>query len=108
MLVGCIKKLDTRRGFGFIAPDDEGPDVYFHRSVVAHDGFDRLAEGQEVSYELEAQAEDSPARRRRRAAAVARYFGGQVLAKIGEGSIAPLRRHPRSRGKKPAWRGKQR
>ena len=47
---GTIKKLVGDRGFGFIAQDD-GTEIFFHRSKVAGDGFDTLTEGQKVSYE---------------------------------------------------------
>ncbi len=48
---GTIKKLVEYRGFGFIAGD--GDDVFFHCSVVADEGYDNLAEGQAVDYEVE-------------------------------------------------------
>ena len=104
MPVGRIKKLNSEKGFGFIVPDDEGPDIYFHCSSVPGAGFALLNVEHEVQYELEPQPENADPRKRR-AASVQRYFGGQVLAQIGDGSIAPLRRHPKSRGKKPNWRG---
>ena len=42
----------TIRGFGFIRSANGG-DVFFHRSAVADDGFDRLREGQEVTFDSE-------------------------------------------------------
>ena len=47
---GTIKTLVGARGFGFIQQAD-GPDLFFHRSVVMGTGFDQLSEGQTVSYE---------------------------------------------------------
>ncbi|HET7700007.1 MAG TPA: cold shock domain-containing protein [Candidatus Limnocylindria bacterium] len=47
---GTIKKLVGDRGFGFIAQED-GSELFFHRSKVNGNGFDSLTEGQKVSYE---------------------------------------------------------
>ena len=55
MTTGTIKRLQDR-GFGFIAPDGAAPrgeDVFFHRSSVEGEDFDRLQEGQRVSFEVE-------------------------------------------------------
>ncbi|MGH2451747.1 MAG: cold-shock protein [Candidatus Limnocylindria bacterium] len=49
MAQGTISKL-TDRGFGFIKQED-GSELFFHRSQVAGDGFDSLAVGQAVTYE---------------------------------------------------------
>ncbi len=64
MTTGTIKSL-RERGFGFIAPDGgtTGQDLFFHRTAVAYDGFDRLREGQEVSFDQEPDPRD-PSRRR--------------------------------------------
>ncbi len=50
MATGTIKKLVSDRGFGFIA-EEGGPEIFFHRSQVAGDGFDSLREGQKVTFE---------------------------------------------------------
>jgi CspA family cold shock protein len=47
---GTIKKLISDRGFGFIAQED-GSEIFFHRSQVLGNGFDSLREGQSVTYE---------------------------------------------------------
>jgi CspA family cold shock protein len=49
---GTVNTLKTDRGFGFIR-SESGEDVFFHRSAVADDGFDRLQEGQAVTFETE-------------------------------------------------------
>ncbi len=49
---GTIKKINSERGFGFIRTDT-GEDVFFHNSSVADGGFDRLREGQQVTFETE-------------------------------------------------------
>lgn len=48
---GTIKKLVSDRGFGFIAAED-GTEYFFHRSGTEAD-FDRLQEGERVSFEVE-------------------------------------------------------
>ena len=60
MEVGRIKKL-TDRGFGFITATD-GKEVFFHRSECQSVAFDSLSEGQEVSYEREADVKGPRAR----------------------------------------------
>ncbi len=50
MARGSIKKLIGDRGFGFIAQED-GSEIFFHRSQVLGNGFDSLREGQAVTYE---------------------------------------------------------
>lgn len=49
---GQVKKLNSERGFGFIRAES-GEDVFFHNSAVADGGFDRLREGQQVTFETE-------------------------------------------------------
>lgn len=63
MTTGTIKNL-IERGFGFISPaDGGGKDVFFHSSVVAGNGFERLQEGMQVSFDQEADPRD-PSRQR--------------------------------------------
>ncbi len=50
MARGIIKKLISDRGFGFIQQED-GSEIFFHRSQVLGSGFDSLREGQAVTYE---------------------------------------------------------
>ncbi|MCK4649127.1 cold shock domain-containing protein [bacterium] len=52
---GTIKKVIQQRGFGFIAAED-GKEIFFHSSALAEGGFDALAEGDSVEFEVE----DSP------------------------------------------------
>lgn len=48
---GTIKKLNEN-GFGFIAPEEGGKDVFFHANDVANQGFKDLNEGDTVSFEM--------------------------------------------------------
>ena len=52
MLVGTVKWFNDAKGFGFIEPDEGGPDVFAHFSAVEMDGFRTLKQGSKVSYEL--------------------------------------------------------
>jgi len=52
MATGTIKRLVRERGFGFILGQD-GTELFFHRSALQGQGFDALAEGQAVEFEVE-------------------------------------------------------
>ena len=53
MATGTVKWFNEAKGFGFIAPSDQGKDVFVHFSAIQGTGYKSLAEGQEVSYEVE-------------------------------------------------------
>jgi CspA family cold shock protein len=46
------KWFNTTKGFGFIAPDDGGNDVFVHISAVEQSGLTGLADNQKVGFEL--------------------------------------------------------
>jgi CspA family cold shock protein len=52
MTQGTIKWFDNKKGFGFIAQDEGGPDVFVHFSCIEGDGFKTLAEGDRVQFEV--------------------------------------------------------
>jgi len=54
MATGTVKWFNTTKGFGFIAPDEGGKDVFVHISAVERSGLQGLADDQKVSYELAA------------------------------------------------------
>jgi CspA family cold shock protein len=50
---GTVKWFNSAKGFGFIQPDDGGPDVFVHISAVERAGLNNLAEGQKLEYEVQ-------------------------------------------------------
>ncbi|MEZ5778126.1 MAG: cold-shock protein [Paracoccaceae bacterium] len=53
MATGTVKWFNTTKGFGFIAPDDGGKDVFVHISAVERAGLKTLSDNQKVSYEMQ-------------------------------------------------------
>ncbi|HEY6438897.1 MAG TPA: cold-shock protein [Acetobacteraceae bacterium] len=52
---GTVKWFNPTKGYGFIAPDTGGKDVFVHISAVQKAGFRSLSEGQKVDFEVEQQ-----------------------------------------------------
>ncbi|MBS28676.1 MAG: cold-shock protein [Alphaproteobacteria bacterium] len=53
MPTGTVKFFNTTRGFGFIAPDDGGKDVFVHVTAVEQAGMSTLTEGQKVNFQVQ-------------------------------------------------------
>lgn len=53
MATGTVKWFNATKGFGFIAPDDGGKDVFVHISAVERAGLTGLNDNQKVAYELQ-------------------------------------------------------
>ena len=53
MATGTVKWFNTTKGFGFIAPDEGGKDVFVHISAVERAGLTGLSDNQKVSFDLE-------------------------------------------------------
>jgi len=55
MATGIVKWFNTTKGYGFITPDEGGPDAFVHISAVQNCGLQGLNEGQKVQFELQEQ-----------------------------------------------------
>ena len=61
MAIGTVKFFNSSKGFGFIAPEDGGKDVFVHASAVEQAGMRSLDEGQRVSFDIQPDAKGSKA-----------------------------------------------
>lgn len=52
MATGTVKWFNATKGFGFIAPDDGGKDVFLHVSALERAGLRSVQEGQKLSFDL--------------------------------------------------------
>ena len=52
MPTGTVKWFNTTKGYGFIAPDDGGKDIFVHISAVEQSGMTGLADDQKVTFDL--------------------------------------------------------
>ena len=57
--IGTVKWFNSRKGFGFITPDDGGDDFFVHHSEIKTTGYASLDEGQKVEFEV-GQGEKGP------------------------------------------------
>jgi cold shock protein len=53
MATGTVKFFNTLKGYGFIAPDDGGADVFVHISALQQSGLLELRDGQAVEFQIE-------------------------------------------------------
>ena len=56
---GTVKWFNAEEGYGFIADDDGGNDVFVHFSAIQADGFKTLNEGQKVTFSTEPDPKNS-------------------------------------------------
>jgi CspA family cold shock protein len=52
MPTGTVKWINDAKGYGFIAPDDGGEDLFGHLSEVRVEGFESLTENQKVNFDV--------------------------------------------------------
>jgi CspA family cold shock protein len=51
LATGTVKWFNDQKGYGFIAPDDAGDDLFIHHSNIVMEGYRSLQEGQKVQFE---------------------------------------------------------
>ena len=56
---GTVKWFNPERGVGFISNDDGSGDVFVHFSAIQIEGYKTLAEGQKVTFDVEADPKNS-------------------------------------------------
>ena len=61
MTIGTVKFFNSSKGFGFIAPEGGGKDVFVHATAVEMAGMRGLDEGQRVSFDVQPDAKGSKA-----------------------------------------------
>ena len=61
MPTGTVKFFNTSKGFGFIAPEDGGKDVFVHASAVEAAGMRSLNEGDKVTFDVQPDPRGSKA-----------------------------------------------
>ena len=61
MTIGTVKFFNPTKGFGFIAPEGGGKDVFVHVSAVEAAGLRSLSEGQKVNFDIQPDARGSKA-----------------------------------------------
>jgi cold shock protein len=52
MAVGTVKWFNSEKGFGFISPDGDSPDVFAHYSAIVSNGYRSLEENQRVEFDI--------------------------------------------------------
>lgn len=52
MATGTVKWFNDQKGYGFIAPDEGGKDLFVHHSEIVGDGYRSLSEGARVQFEV--------------------------------------------------------
>lgn len=52
MSIGTVKWFNSKKGYGFIQPEDNTKDVFIHASALERAGIRSLRDGQRIEYEI--------------------------------------------------------
>ena len=52
MTTGTVKFFNANKGFGFIALDEGGADVFVHVSALERSGLNSIVEGQKLTFDI--------------------------------------------------------
>ncbi|MCL1908566.1 MAG: cold shock domain-containing protein [Holophagaceae bacterium] len=52
MAQGTVKWFNAEKGYGFIAPDDGGADLFVHHTAIQEQGYRALQENQRVNFDV--------------------------------------------------------
>ena len=52
MTIGTVKWFNNEKGFGFIAPENGGKDVFVHHTAIQGSGYKSLNEGDRVQFDV--------------------------------------------------------
>jgi CspA family cold shock protein len=52
MATGKVKWFNNKRGYGFIVPEEQGPEVFVHQTAIKGTGYRTLNQGEPVSFDL--------------------------------------------------------
>jgi CspA family cold shock protein len=61
MTVGTVKFFNATKGYGFIAPEGGGKDVFVHATAVEAAGMRTLTEGQKIAFDIQPDARGAKA-----------------------------------------------
>ena len=75
MTIGTVKFFNTSKGFGFIAPEGGGKDVFVHATAVEAAGMRSLTEGPKVSFDVVPDARGAKAANSRPSKTVLKFLG---------------------------------
>lgn len=60
MAIGTVKWFNAEKGYGFIAPEEGGKDVFVHITAVRAAGLDGLKDNQKVTFEIQSGRDGRP------------------------------------------------
>ncbi|GDY54088.1 hypothetical protein SVIO_047110 [Streptomyces violaceusniger] len=87
MAQGTVKWFNAEKGYGFIAQEDGGPDVFVHYSSIDGSGYRSLVDEQRVEFQI-VQGRKGP-KRKRSASWAADAAGRGPLAEAMKGGTDP-------------------